>query len=183
MILGGEIRDLETADMAVKASLTGHLVFSTLHTNSAIGALARLSDIGIDAWLVEDSLIGVLGQRLVRTNCPHCRRRVVLPPEDAAWLDGDAGTPSAGAGCERCGGTGFRGRTMISELFLPDDAIAAAIRARAGAAELERLARASGMRTLVEDGTRKVRAGVTTRAEVERVVRNHRFDEGERAGL
>lgn len=180
VILVGEIRDAETAQMAIKASMTGHLVFSTLHTNSALGAIPRLVDIGVDAYLIEDSLIGVLAQRLVRRVCKSCLRPAEISDADRRWLEGDIGTPMTGAGCDRCKHTGYSGRTVIAELFLPDEASAEAIKAGADGALLRRVAQASGMKTMVEDGRTKVRAGITTRSEVERVNRSHRLDDEER---
>ncbi len=182
VILVGEIRDAETAQMAIKASMTGHLVFSTLHTNTALGAIPRLVDIGIDAYLIEDSLIGVLAQRLVRRVCKHCARPATLDDHDLHWLDGDVGQPLFGTGCERCRNSGYSGRTVISEIFLPDDASAEAIRSRADMSILRRLALESGMQTMTDDGRAKVRAGITTRAEVDRVNRSHRLDAEEREG-
>ncbi len=181
VILLGEIRDHETADMAIKASMTGHLVFSTLHTNSAIGAIPRLVDIGVDAFLLEDTLIGVLAQRLVRRICSRCTESVAPSEEDLRWLGGETGKLSRGRGCERCDGSGYSGRMAICELFLPDEEIAAAIRRGADQGELFRLARAAGFRTMSEDGVEKVRAGLTTREEVERVNRNQRLGRDERA--
>lgn len=180
VILVGEIRDAETADMAIKASMTGHLVFSTLHTNTSLGAIPRLVDIGIDAYLIEDALIGVLAQRLVRRVCKFCARPAELSDSDRAWLGPHTGSPLAASGCERCRRTGYSGRTVISELFLPDDAVADAIRARADMSVLRRLALEAGMSSMAEDGKRKVRAGITTRAEVERVNKSHRLDAEER---
>lgn len=180
VVLVGEIRDLETADMAIKASMTGHLVFSTLHTNSALAALPRLIDLGIDPYLVEDSLIGIVAQRLVRKVCRTCARAGALSPEDRRWLGEEEGRPLFGAGCERCGGTGYAGRTVISELFLPNEDAASVIRTGGEIAKLREAALAGGLVTLTEDGKRKVRAGITTRAEVERVNKGHRFDESER---
>jgi type II secretory ATPase GspE/PulE/Tfp pilus assembly ATPase PilB-like protein len=170
VILVGEVRDHETADMALKAAMTGHLVFSTLHTNSALAAVPRLVDLGIDSYRIEDALVGVLGQRLVRRTCRACAERVVPDAADVAWLGGER--PEflvSGRGCARCGGSGFAGRTMIAELFLPDADTSAVIRAGASLARLGELAEARGFRTMTEDGRRLVRAGVTTRAEVERV--------------
>lgn len=183
VILVGEIRDRETAEMALRAALTGHLVFATLHTNSALGALPRLRDLGVDPWLVDDALIGVLAQRLVRRVCAACAR--AAEPDDTlrAWLGADAGTPRSGAGCPRCAGTGFRGRTALVEVFLPDERCAAALRAGAPLDELQRLAADAGLVPLVDDGKRKVRAGATTRDEVLRVCRGQRLAEDERAGL
>jgi type II secretory ATPase GspE/PulE/Tfp pilus assembly ATPase PilB-like protein len=179
VILVGEIRDLETADMAVKASMTGHLVLSTLHTNSAVGAIPRLTDIGIEPFLLEDSLIGVLAQRLVRRVCPDCARAVPATAEEAAWI-GEAAELRRGAGCARCGGSGYSGRTALCELFLPDRQAAGLIRAGAKACAIEEAALAAGFRTLVDDGRRRVRDGATTREEVLRVCASHRLDAHER---
>lgn len=179
-VLVGEIRDNETADMAIKASMTGHLVFSTLHTNSALGAIPRLVDIGVDAFLLEESLIGVLAQRLVRKVCAGCAVPATPGEADLRWLDGDPGRMATGQGCGRCGGSGYSGRTVIAELLLPDEEMAAAIRAGAEQAELARIARGLGFRDLTTDGKAKVRAGITTRAEIERVNRSHRLDREER---
>ena len=183
VILVGEIRDRETAEMALRAALTGHLVLATLHTNSALGALPRLRDLGVDPWLVDDALIGVLAQRLVRRVCESCARPLAIDGITQAWLGADAGSPRTGAGCARCGGSGLRGRTALAEVFLPDENCAAALRAGAPLEELQRLAARSGLVPLESDGKRKVRAGVTTRDEVLRVCRGQRLAEDERAGL
>ncbi len=180
VILVGEIRDRETAEMAIKASMTGHLVFSTLHTNSALGAVPRLLDLGIDAYLVEDSLIGVLAQRLVRNVCSHCAEPAEPTPSELDWLQGDPGQMCRGAGCSRCGGDGFSGRSALSELFLPDDAMAEVLRTGTNLLELRELAYSSGFQDMLADGREKVRQGVTTVSEVERVNRNHRLSEQER---
>ncbi len=180
VILVGEIRDQETADMAVKASMTGHLVFATLHTNSSIGAIPRLIDIGVDAFLIEDSLIGVLAQRLVRKVCNYCKKPAELSERDLAWLDGNPGQPMIGEGCDRCGGSGYSGRACLAELFLPDETLAAAIHDGADASQLKETAIASGFLPMEHDGKEKVRLGITTRAEVERVNRSHRLSKEER---
>ncbi|MGK0217135.1 MAG: type II secretory ATPase GspE/PulE/Tfp pilus assembly ATPase PilB-like protein, partial [Planctomycetota bacterium] len=118
VMLVGEIRDEETAGMAIKASMTGHLVFSTLHTNDAVGAISRLVDLGMPAYLVEDALVGVLAQRLVRRICRFCVEPYEFTEEEARWMGPDQGTPMHGAGCDHCGSQGLSGRTVISELFL-----------------------------------------------------------------
>ncbi len=192
VILVGEIRDRATAEMAIRAALTGHLVFSTLHTNSALGALPRLFDLGVDPFLIEDALIGVMAQRLVRRVCRGCGRSRAPDAEDKRWLGeaspanpGRESVPALreGSGCARCAQSGYHGRTAIAELFLPDERCAAAIRSRASLAELSVLARQAGFVPLIEDGRRKVRSGATTRLEVERVCTHHRLGADERAEL
>jgi general secretion pathway protein E len=168
VILVGEIRDLETAGMAIKASMTGHLVFSTLHTNTAIGAVSRLVDMGVASYLVEDSLIGVLGQRLVRRVCPKC---VEWRPPNLAqrrWLGRDVEQIPTLKGCERCGRTGYSGRTVIAELFVPDKETAALIREGANASIITECARRRGYVDLSDDGREKVTLGLTTIEEVQR---------------
>lgn len=183
VVLVGEIRDSETAEMAIKASMTGHLVFSTLHTNSAIGAIPRLCDLGIDPFLIEDALIGVLAQRLVRAVCDSCA--IVVNPNEAelAFMGGDPGDMKRGAGCVHCGGSGYSGRAAICELFLPDDAMADVLRKGADLTELRELAYASGYEDMTSDGKLKVRQGVTTIEEVLRVNRSHRLSEEERENV
>ncbi len=180
VILVGEVRDVETARMAVRASMTGHLVLSTLHTNSAIGAVPRLVDLGVDAFLVEDALIGVLAQRLVRRLCSACSTPAVLDGRAAAWLGPDGGTPREPAGCARCHHTGYHGRVAVSELFLPDERMEDALRRGTDLPTLRRLALEGGFVPLEEDGKRLVRAGLTSMSEVERTCRTHRFEAGER---
>jgi len=183
VILVGEIRDRATAEMALRAALTGHLVLSTLHTNSALGAVPRLCDLGVDPALVEDALIGVLAQRLVRRVCGACASERAALPEQQRWLGVDVPTVREGLGCVRCDGQGLRGRTALSELFLPDERCAAAIRGRAPAQELAALAAAAGFVPLFEDGRRRVLEGQTTCAEVLRVCLGQRLTEDERAAL
>jgi general secretion pathway protein E len=176
VVMIGEIRDLETAQIAVQASLTGHLVLATLHTNDAVGAVTRLVDMGIEPFLVASSLRGVLAQRLVRRLCAACRR---AHAPDAAELrllrNGNGGIDSAqlytAAGCEACAYTGYQGRTGIFELFLIDDGARRLIHDRASEAELSAYAKGSGMRNLREDGLRWVRSGETSLEEVLRVSR------------
>ena len=169
-IVLGEIRDAETAEMAVRAALTGHLLFSTLHTKDALGAVFRLLDMGVPAYLLAAALTGVVAQRLVRRLCPHCRE----PSEEAlpAWAEG---VPSTGrlwraAGCAACGGTGFSGRLALQELLVVDAALQQAIVHRAGLEEMRELAGRQGMRTLAEDGIEKALQGRTTLSEVVRVL-------------
>jgi type II secretory ATPase GspE/PulE/Tfp pilus assembly ATPase PilB-like protein len=150
VILVGEIRDKETAEIAIHAALTGHLVLSTLHTNDAPSALTRLIDMGIDAFLVSSAVIGVLSQRLVRKLCSAC---------------GGPDSPQA-ASCSACSGRGFRGRIGIFELMALDDEIRALVNDGADAESIAEAAERSGMEPLLENGRRKVEAGLTTMAEV-----------------
>ncbi len=180
VILVGEIRDKDTAEMAIKASMTGHLVFSTLHTNSAIGAIPRLIDLGVDPFLVEDSLIGVLAQRLARTVCSTCAEGIEPTHDELLWLQGDPGRMRRGRGCARCRNSGYSGRSALSELFLPDDGMSELLRTGTDLVALRAHAVSNGFRGLEEDGRDKVRAGVTTVEEVERVHRSHRLSKGER---
>ena len=171
IIMVGEIRDTETAKIAVEAALTGHLVIATLHTNDAAGAITRLDEMGVELFNISASLIGVLAQRLVRKVCDHCKvevepdpevlRRLELTPED---LEG--ATLYRGAGCERCGGTGYKGRYAIHELLVIDDEIRHAIIEGKSATEIKELARKKGMKTLREDGIQKALQGITTLEEV-----------------
>ena len=152
IILVGEIRDRETADIAINAALTGHLVLSTLHTNDAVGAVTRLVDMGMENFLVSSALSGVLSQRLVRKICPVCK-----------------GSGNDGSGkCRRCNGSGYKGRTGIYELLLLSDELRMAVNRNASSSELEAIARKDGMITLREDGEEKVRLGITTQEELNR---------------
>jgi general secretion pathway protein E/type IV pilus assembly protein PilB len=171
VIMVGEIRDLETAEIALHAALTGHMVFSTLHTNDATGAIGRLADIGVPAFLLSASLRAVLAQRLVRKSCLACRRTDTPTPAAIASLGLTAeelagATFFRGAGCPACDGTGYHGRIGIFELLVLTDEISQMIHERPGATRLRELARARGMRSLREDGARKVIAGLTTIEEV-----------------
>jgi general secretion pathway protein E len=160
ILLVGEIRDLETASIAAQASLTGHLLLSTLHTNDAVGTIIRLIDMGLEDYLVAAVLKGIVAQRLVRCLCPDCRE-----PFTAA----DGATRYRAAGCDRCAGTGYRGRTAIAELLVFDEIFSRLVVARAGADELRDAALAGGMVELRSDGLAKVAAGVTSIDEVIRV--------------
>jgi type IV pilus assembly protein PilB len=171
VVMVGEIRDVETADVALQASLTGHTVFSTLHTNDAPGAITRLIDLGAKPFLVAASLRAVLAQRLVRTICPSCQRSHQPAPHELREI---GFTPSQlasaifrkGAGCATCRGTGYRGRIGICELLVINDELRSMIHANAGTARLRAKARSLGMRTMREDGARKITAGLTTIEEV-----------------
>jgi general secretion pathway protein E len=174
IIMIGEIRDLETAQIAVQASLTGHLVLATLHTNDSVGAVTRLVDMGIEPFLVASSLIGVLAQRLVRRLCPQCRR---AHAPDAAerrllQLNGpEAPRINVPTGCGACGQTGYQGRTGVFELLTIDDPLRSLIHDGASEERLREHARAHGMRSIREDGLRWVLAGETSLDEVLRVSR------------
>ncbi len=165
VIMVGEIRDRETADVAIRAALTGHFVFSTLHTNDAPSAVTRLTDMGVENYLISSSLVAVLAQRLVRLICPDCR----VKAERHMTPDGDLIETFRGAGCERCFGSGFRGRVGIFELMELSEELRKMIVTNQDAVELTKSARRNGMRNLREDGWMKVRDGVTTAQEVMRV--------------
>lgn len=173
VIMVGEIRDEETARMAVQSSLTGHLVFSTLHTNDAAGAVTRLLDLGIEPYLVASSLLAVLAQRLVRVLCPNCRQREPLDRSavQALRLDSSLLGALVGAkrGCDQCAETGYRGRKGIFELLIVDEVIRGLITSRAKASEIKTKAIGRGMTTLREDGVNKFLSGETTIEEVSRV--------------
>jgi general secretion pathway protein E len=150
IIMIGEIRDHETAQIAVQASLTGHLVLATLHTNDAVSAVTRLTDMGIEPFLLSSSLLGVLAQRLVRKLCLHCQ----------------------GSGCNECGHTGYQGRTGIFELLRTNEAMRGLIHDKASEPALRDAAQGQGMTSLREDGQRLVRSGVTSMEELVRVTRD-----------
>jgi len=179
VILVGEIRDQVTAEIAVQASLTGHLVFSTLHTNDAPGALTRLVDMGIEPYLVASSLEMVVAQRLVRLICPHCKE--AFEPEDADALRAEFGEdiPKVlyrGRGCRACQNRGYHGRTGIFEMMTINETIRAMILEHTSSGEIRREATKQGMKDLREDGWRLVRGGMTTLAEVLRVTKDERFN-------
>jgi len=171
VIMLGEIRDQETATIAINASLTGHLVLSTLHTNDAPGAIARLVDIGVQPFLVSSAVRAVMAQRLVRKLCPNCKEPGELSEYEARSLNLDQAqlakaTPMRAVGCEKCRGRGFRGRLGIFEVMVADDEIRQMINHNATTLQLRQRTRELGMRTLREDGIRKVLAGMTTAEEV-----------------
>ena len=173
VVLVGEIRDRETVEIAMQAALTGHLVFSTLHTNDACGAVTRLLDMAAEPFLISSSVLAVLAQRLIRRVCAACA--ITAPPtgeERRALGTVPDVLRHAGPGCQACRGTGYRGRTGIHELLLFDDPVRALVMARADAAAVRRHATAAGMPTLRDDGFAKARAGVTTVAEVLRVTQD-----------
>ncbi|MGE5506297.1 MAG: type II secretion system ATPase GspE [Actinomycetota bacterium] len=169
VVMVGEIRDLETAEIAVQAALTGHLVLSTLHTNSAAATATRLMDMGIEPYLLTAAVSGLAAQRLVRRLCPSCRRAEAAPVElarrfglDRLWRP---------TGCPDCGGSGYLGRTGLVEVLALDDAIGRLVLRRADVADIHQAARTAGMRTMFEDGIDKVAAGVTSLEEVMRATR------------
>jgi general secretion pathway protein E len=175
VIMVGEIRDAETAEIAIQAALTGHLVLATLHTNDAPGAVSRLLDMGVEDYLLASSLLGVLAQRLVRNLCGSCRRPVDITPElltEVDATDATGVTVFEEVGCKACAGTGFRGRSGIYELLDVSESIRKMILERRPADQLKGRAVELGMRTLRDDGWRKARAGATTVAEVLRVTQD-----------
>jgi len=173
VIMVGEIRDQETAEVAVRSAMTGHFVLSTLHTNSAVGSVTRLIDMGVERYLLAPMLVGVAAQRLVRRLCPSCRRQDVASEADSALLGG-ALKPGKklwrAVGCDDCHGDGYRGRAGLYEVIAVDEKLQAMIHEGASEAEIETHARRSNP-SLLDDGVDKVRAGVTTVEEVARVVR------------
>jgi len=172
VLMVGEMRDGETAEIAVQAAMTGHLVFSTLHTNDALGAIPRLADLKVEAYLVAATVEGVLAQRLVRRVCPDCQERYTPDPQAVALLARKpvgAETLVRGTGCPTCRGTGYRGRIGIFELVVMTDELKQAMARVAPAEKLRELALAAGMVTLRADGWAKVQAGLTTVEEVLRV--------------
>jgi len=173
VVMVGEIRDLETAEIAVQASLTGHLVLSTLHTNSAVGAIARLRDMGVEPFLLSSSLVGVLAQRLVRQLCPHCKQPHVATATDCEVLGVSPVAPPTiytPNGCDQCNQSGYRGRSGIFELLVVDEAMQTMIHEGRGELDLERYARQSSP-SIRDDGRRRALAGDTSLAELIRVTR------------
>ena len=175
VIMIGEMRDIETARIAVQSALTGHLVLSTLHTNDAAGGVTRLLDMGLEDYLISSTVNGILGQRLVRKLCPHCRESYEPLPEVAAELklwnfskerDILLYRPK---GCEACDGTGYRGRLAITELLVMTDDIRRLVMTNAPARKIEEQALLEGMQTMYDDGIHKAVAGMTTVEEVLRV--------------
>ncbi|AXI09694.1 type II secretion system protein GspE [Oceanobacillus zhaokaii] len=174
IIMIGEIRDFETAQIAIRASLTGHLVLSTLHTNSAIAALTRLIDMGIEPFLISSSLAGVVGQRLVRRICRDCAEEVLPTAREQEIFQQagiEAGAIKHGRGCPSCNGTGYRGRLAIHEILPIDDEINRLVMKAASMAAIRDYAKQMGMPFLIDDGLLKVAQGLTTTEEVLRVTR------------
>jgi general secretion pathway protein E/type IV pilus assembly protein PilB len=176
IILVGEIRDAETADIAIRSALTGHLVLSTLHTNDSVGAVTRLVEMGVEPFLVASSLGASLAQRLVRRICPHCKESIPEIPLEISRemarslaLEPEQLRACRGRGCLECSHTGYLGRVAVLEIFLLDEEIEELVSRRASTRELRQAARNSGMRTLREAGWEKVQAGVTSIEEVTRI--------------
>ncbi|MFH1215407.1 MAG: ATPase, T2SS/T4P/T4SS family [Pseudomonadota bacterium] len=172
IIMVGEIRDLDTAEIAVQSSLTGHLVFSTLHTNDALSAVVRMIDIGVEHFLISSALRGVLAQRLVRRICPHCRTTQGNISEHLGYVPtGGDFEMFIGAGCSHCSSSGYSGRIGIYELLIMSDALCRAVAKRKDLGELKEIAQAEGFQDMYQDGLRKIKTGQTTLAEVIRVSR------------
>lgn len=172
IIMIGEIRDLETAEIAIQSALTGHLVFSTLHTNDAPSAITRLIDMGVESFLLSSTIRGILAQRLVRIICPSCKEidSSIADKEKFSILGMEKDiTLYRGKGCEQCALTGYYGRSAIFELFVIDDDARRLILTAADSNQLREMATQHGMRTLLQDGAEKIKAGVTTLSEVLRV--------------
>ncbi len=185
IIMIGEMRDTETAQIGVQSALTGHLVLSTLHTNTAAGAITRLEDMGVERFLITSSVNGVLAQRLVRTLCKHCKSEITLSAEDVRryglrpFLAPEQTTVYQARGCEHCLNSGYAGRTSIHELFVLDEDMHRVIMSGADATLLHAAARKQGMITLYEDGLRKVVEGKTSLEEVLRVTQDQTESEAD----
>jgi type II secretory ATPase GspE/PulE/Tfp pilus assembly ATPase PilB-like protein len=169
----GEIRDLATAELAIRAAMTGHLVLSTLHTNDSLSVIPRLRDMGVESYLIASVLQGALAQRLVRRLCPSCLSERPAMPVEIELLERygfGRKTVSYGAGCEVCGGSGYRGRIVISESYSVDHELEELILRDESKARLSSFRRQRGMATIAHDGMAKVAAGATTISELEREV-------------
>ena len=174
VLMVGEIRDHETAEIAIESALTGHLVFSTLHTNDAAGAVTRLQDMGVEGYLISSSVLAIQAQRLVRRVCVDCKVEQALTSDEASVLEIDAKdypVLARGKGCERCGGSGYRGRIGLYELLVMSDAIRHHVATGADANIIREQAIKEGMKTLRQDALEKLAAGLTTPEEVVRVTR------------
>ena len=170
IIMVGETRDGETAGISVRAAITGHLVLSTLHTNDAVSSVVRLADMGVDRYLIANSLVGLVAQRLMRKVCPHCARETAVTPQEQTLLGRDIRTVRRGAGCRHCNGTGYRGRVAVHEIVAVDRSIRRMISRGAEAEEIEAYAREhQRMKSLREKGLELVREGVTTPEELLRI--------------
>jgi general secretion pathway protein E len=174
IIMVGEIRDLETAEMAIQAALTGHLVLSTLHTNDAPSAITRMLELGVPAYLLKATILGVMAQRLVRTLCPHCKQPDTIVDDDwvsltAPWKVAKPETIFKAKGCLECRNTGYMGRQGIYEILLLSDQVQDYITDQVDIAKIRRQSMKEGMRTLRLSGAQKIAAGDTTLSEVLRV--------------
>jgi type II secretory ATPase GspE/PulE/Tfp pilus assembly ATPase PilB-like protein len=174
VVMIGEMRDLETAEIAVRASLTGHLVFSTLHTNDSLGGITRLVEMGIEPFLVSSSVRALIAQRLVRALCEHCRRPAKYQRDELSSFgfqisDGDRLFSATPGGCKACSNTGYRGRLAIYEIALLSPAMSHLVNKRASESEMMKQARSEGFVTMREYGWRKVKEGMTSVEEVLRV--------------
>jgi type IV pilus assembly protein PilB len=172
VILVGEIRDLETAEIACRAALTGHLVLATLHTNNAVQAITRLTDMGVQPFIVAPSIIGVMAQRLVRKVCENCREKYSVDATDIHRLVGWEGREVSfyrGKGCSQCNNTGYSGRIAIHEIALINDEIRSLMAQGAPVFDIQQCARKTGFQTMRYDGIKKVLRGMTTLEEVDRV--------------
>jgi type II secretory ATPase GspE/PulE/Tfp pilus assembly ATPase PilB-like protein len=178
----GEVRDYETAEIAIRSALTGHLVFSTLHTNDAAGAVTRLLDMGIEPFLVSSSLECLIAQRLVRLICPKCKipvaaKKEILDQIKDTNIDLKVAQLYEGKGCEACRFTGFRGRTAIYEILTITEGIRELILNRASSQQIKQKAISEGMRTLRQDGLQKALKGLTTLTEIVRVTQQEELPE------
>lgn len=169
IIMVGEIRDLETAELVTRAALTGHLVFSTMHTMDAPGAITRLIDIGVEPFLIRSNVIGIIAQRLVRKICPHCKERYSPPAsllEEAGWANKKDLELYKGKGCKQCRHTGYKGRIGVFEVLVLNENIQELITSKSPTSRITQAARQSGVKSMFEDGLEKIAAGITTIEEV-----------------
>ena len=166
----GEIRDKETAEIAIHSALTGHMVFSTLHTNDSAGAMVRLINMGVEPFLITSSLLGIVAQRLARTICPHCKKKAEASQKVLKALSLSSNDSIyKGEGCPKCLESGYLGRTGICEFLVPDETIRQMILARASSEDIRQQAQKNGMKTLRQIGLEKIKAGITTPEEVLRI--------------
>ncbi|HEB12588.1 MAG TPA: type II secretion system protein GspE, partial [Actinobacteria bacterium] len=174
IVMVGEIRDIETARIAIRGALTGHLVLSSLHTNDAPSAMTRLIDMGLDPYLVASSIQGVVAQRLARLLCPKCKQPVKHSKDILVEMGYEDGAPNAGfyepKGCRKCQNTGYQGRLGLFELLMMDDEIGKLCTVGASSVRIKQVAISRGMQTLLSDGLAKAAAGLISIAEVKRVV-------------
>jgi general secretion pathway protein E len=170
VILVGEIRDGETANIAIQAALTGHLMLSSIHANDTVGVLFRLIDLKIDHFLIASSMIGVVAQRMVRRICPDCAQLIEAPVMEQVAYEQETGDKQTkflyGTGCKTCAYTGYLGRTGIYEILTMSDSVRNMIAARSSSTDIKAQAIKEGMVTILKDGMRKVKAGLTTPSEV-----------------